>query len=463
MLRPTFQLAFAKSIAFAAGWSLVLLANVFGQNAQNSKCAADDYGCEIGEYTAAIKSQPKDYKNYYSRGRSYIYLKNYEAALQDYNKVIDLNPKSDEAYSGRGYVYQVQGRYAEAMADFNKAIELNPNNTYAIDARKSVFSLMRRNRLTVVDYSVLIEAEPNNAEYYYERSNLYFNAKIYDNAIEDSSKAIELNPKYTSAYGVRSDSYCQIGKWKESTADIKTYEQLKGRSSGAVCYINLFKSLKNCVETDTECKMAVYNGGIDNPGLIDSPPGVGDFYAGRGIIYYKSDDLERAFSDFDSADKHLYRYKFEPIELYLGKKAFIKGLYDEALKHFISAAEVKKESAEAYLGIGEIYLIKREYEKSLENYEKALFLNPRLSNAYLGRGTISLEYGKIYGEFENNEAKAVEAYKNAVKNFDSVTDLDLKDINPEVYLRRAKAYEKLGEAGKAANDRATYQKLSEKP
>ena len=460
MLRPTFQRAFAQSIAFTA---LVFLTNAFGQNAPISQCAAEDYECFVSGYTAAIKENPKDYKNYNLRGLSYIYLKIYEAALQDFSKAIDLSPKSDEAYGGRGYLYQIQGFYVEAIIEFNKALKLNPTNSNALQNLKFCLYSISNNVSAIEDYSRLIKSDPNNAEYHYERSRLYLKAQSYDDAIEDSARAIELNPKYTAAIGIRSDSYCKIGKWKEATADIKSYEHLNGRSSGAICYINLFKSLKHCVETDIECKMAVYNGGINNPRLIDSPPGLGDFYAGRGIIYYLSGNLERAFKDFDDADRYSYEYKFDSIELYLGKKAFIKGLYDEALKHFMSAVMQRKDSDEAYLGIGEIYLIKREYEKALENYEKAIFLNPRLIKAYLGRGTVYLEYGKIYGEFENNETKAVEAYKNAVRNFDSITDLDLKEINPEVYLRRSKAYEKLGESGKAEIDRAKYKKLGEKP
>jgi tetratricopeptide (TPR) repeat protein len=311
----------------------------------------------------------------------------------------------------------------------------------------------------ISDYTDAIVRNPNDAELYYARAEIYFRLEDFDKAIEDSSKAIELNPKHTKAFGVRSDSYCRIGKWKESTADIKRYEQLTGKWSRATCYIRLLDNLKYCAETDDDCRMDIYNAGISNPGLINSLPlNLGDFYAGRGFIYYKRADFESAFSDFENADKYFYYNKLKPIELYLGKQLLIKGKYNEALIHLRRAVP----ESEAHLGIGEIYLVKREYEKALENYEKALFLNPRLSKAYLGRGIIYLEYAKNYGEFENDAIKAAEFYRKAVKELDSVIEIDLSETQPEVYLKRAKAYERLGEKEKAEFDRQKHRELTDK-
>ncbi len=76
---------------------------------------------------------------------------------------------------------------------------------------------------------------------------------------------------------------------------------------------------------------------------------------------------------------------------------------------------------------------------------------------------IYLRRGNDFRELENDEAKAVEAYKNAVKDFDSVIEIDLKNAGSEVYEKRAKAYEKLNEPDKAAADRAKAKELAEKP
>lgn len=190
---------------------------------------------------------------------------------------------------------------------------------------------------------------------------------------------------------------------------------------------------------------------------------MGDYYAGRGLIYNKRGKYDFAHSDFENAEKYSYTGKEEPINLYLGNLLLSKGKYDESLIKFNLALKGKPNSAESVLHIGEIYLIKRDFDTAFEFFNKAIFLNPSLWKAYLGRGTIYLERGKNYDQFDNDAVKAVEAYKKAVKDFDSVPDLDLKDINPEVYLRRSKAYERLGEKEKAEADRAKYQELSEKP
>jgi tetratricopeptide (TPR) repeat protein len=455
---------FTQTIALTV-LSLVFLLNVVGQNAPTSKCADDDHECLVFELTKKINLNPKSYEYYYVRAASYTALKKYDLALQDYDKAIELNPKSDMAYAGRGYVYYSQDQYVEAVAEYKKTIKLNPANDYALESLKSCLSLIKQSSSAIDFYDKLIQMEPDNAEYYYERSKKKFALKNFVGAAADASKAIEFKPEYTDAYAVRADSYCNFGNWKDSTDDIQKYENLKGKSFGAVCYIHLPVSLKYCAgEIDEEdCKLTIYNAGIANPKLIAFPSSLGKFYAGRGLTYYERGNFERAFSDFDDAEKYSYNPKDERIEIYLGKQSFIKGKYDEALKHFISAAAVKRESAEAYLGIGEIYLIKREYKNAFENYEQAIFLNPGLSKAYLGRGTVYLEFGRNYEEFEKDESKAVVAYKKAVKDFDSVTNLDLRNTNPEAYLRRAKAFEKLGEQDKADADRAKYKELSDKP
>ena len=462
MRRKIFKHANYVSIGLAI-LILAFAATVFGQKSSaKQKCAETDFDCLIAKYEKEKNSNLKAAEAYFKRGNMYFSSLRYDQAMADYDRAISLNPKFEDAYYARGRIYIKSRLYGSAIREFNRVKEINPKNSDANAGLAWIFDEIKKGALSIEEYEDLIQLDPTNAKYYYTRAQMYFKRENYEKAIDDSAKAVELNPKYTEAYGIRSNSFCKIGKWKESTADIKTYEKLTGKSSHAVCYMHLDLSLKHCVETDDDCKMEIYNNGINNPKLI-ATPGLGDYYAGRGIIYFENGDLDRAFSDFENAEKHSYKKLDERIELYLGKKLFIKGKLDEALKHFIAASTAKKESAEAFLGIGEIYLIKKEFDNALENYEKAIFLNPRLSKAYLGRGTIYLEFGRTYEKVERDTVKSAKAYKSAVKDFDSVTELDLKEINPEVYLRRAKAFEKLGESEKAAADRKKYEELSQKP
>lgn len=453
-----------KLLIFQAIVLALLSLPVCGQKGTTDKeCAEANYDCLIIKYSATIESNPNDADAYYERGVAYSSNQKYAQAIKDFDKAISLNSKFENAFYWRGYIYIRFKLYAEAIKNFNRVKELNPANKDADVSLEYVRAMIKRGGLPIQEYNWLIELESDKAEYYYARADYYFRLKDFYKAIADASKAIELDAKYTEAYGVRSDSYCKVGRWKESTDDIRSYENLIGKSSRAVCYVNLEESLKYCAEDDFNCKMIVFSSGIDNPNQITGRMGLGDYYAGRGIIYHKKGESERAFSDFENAEKFSYTIKNESINLYLGNFLLKKGKHDLALRKFILALEAKAESAESFLGIGEIYVIKREYEKAFDYFDGALFLNPRLSKAYLGRGAMYLERAKNYGEFENDAARAADAYRKAIKDFDSVIEIDLGNTAPEVYVKRAKAYERLGEQAKADADRAKAEEIAEKP
>lgn len=146
-----------------------------------------------------------------------------------------------------------------------------------------------------------------------------------------------------------------------------------------------------------------------------------------------------------------------------GAKVYEKlGKYDDALRDYVRVSQSSMDSAEANLGIGNIYLRRRKYEAAVEHFDLAIFTNSRSTEAYLGRGTAYLELGKIYSQSQLPEdtEKAFENYRKAIKDFDSVTELDLEDSFKEAYLRRAKAFEKIGEKEKAEADRQKYEELS---
>ncbi|MCY7347516.1 MAG: tetratricopeptide repeat protein [Pyrinomonadaceae bacterium] len=460
-----FSRVFSKIIIFTA----LLSAFSVHTNAQPDKTpekakVADQR--EIAEYTAAIKKSPEDVEAFYERGLVYLHGEEYESAMADFDRAISLNPKFDKAYSGRGYIYLQYKFYAEAIKEFNRAKELSPADSFAADNLIYIYQEIKRGGLTIEQYDKLIQLEPNQAEYYFGRSKLHHKKENFAKAIEDASKAIELKPDYTDVYILRADSYCKVGKRKESAADIAKYDQPKGKSIGAICRIDI----NICAKDDDDCRMSAFNDGISQPFAIGRGigNGLGDYYVGRGILYYKRNDFERAFSDFKNAFDNSHQRIYEDenyfkARLYYGTFFLEKDKFDEALVQFEAALNGNKNSDELYFGIGQVYLIRRNYELALNNFEKALFLNPRLSKAYFGRGIIFYENGRNYGEFENDEVKARESYQNAVKDFDSVIEIDLRKTPPEVYLKRAKAYDKLGEQVKADADRTKYIELTEKP
>jgi arylsulfatase A-like enzyme/Flp pilus assembly protein TadD len=83
------------------------------------------------------------------------------------------------------------------------------------------------------------------------------------------------------------------------------------------------------------------------------------------------------------------------------------GQYDEALKWFTRAASQGYHQAEAFAGVGSIYVIKKDLAKAEEAYGKALQIDPHNTTALLGMGT-------VYGE-QKREAEAMQFFQDALK------------------------------------------------
>jgi tetratricopeptide (TPR) repeat protein len=177
----------------------------------------------------------------------------------------------------------------------------------------------------------------------------------------------------------------------------------------------------------------------------------------RGIAYYKKGKYELALNDLEKATNKLM------LSAYLGHIYLTKGEFKEAYKIYYKILERTPNDAEAHLGRGIVLTHSKNYELALEDYDYAIFLNPRFSRAYLNRGINYIKIGDQLYEYEQEESKVKVAYTNAIKDFDTVEEIDLANIDTEIYIKRASAYEKLGEHEKAKAERRRFEELNQKP
>lgn len=128
-----------------------------------------------------------------------------------------------------------------------------------------------------------------------------------------------------------------------------------------------------------------------------------------------------------------------------GILAFDKGRHSEAIAATDKAIALAPENAGSYFSRGSIYLFgTKEYAKAIADFKKAIEIDPKYFPAYNGLG---LTYHKM------------KDYFIAVVNFSSAIIL-----NPRFaasYGLRADSYEKLGEKGRAAADRAKFNELKQ--
>lgn len=416
MCRQIFRYAFPKLIIFAA-MLLGVLPTILAQpgnlqsveEARSKGIDIPSYTKQIADYTDEIKKHPNDAELYYGRGATYAYINKFDEAMADLDKAIELNKNYDKPYLWRGYVYQARKQYDDAIKDFSKAIELNPANNEAQEQRGICVSEFNK----TVAFVQKIEEE------------------------------LKLKPLDPELYSLRAETYTKIGKKKEAEADLKKFQELEAILKKDI--------LAECTSTDYDCQIVIYTEKIKITRDTRLMKNLSSFYSSRGIAYYKKGDLDNALSDLKNGN--------DDGSVYIGNIYLRKGKYDELL----SRCKGKADSAEANLLCGEVHLHKTNYDKAFDYFEEAIRLSPGIAKAYFGRGVVYLERGRNYSDYEYDSVKSAEAYKNAVKDFDTIIEIDLNNVSPEVYVKRAKAYERLGEQAKADADRAKAEELAEKP
>lgn len=182
-------------------------------------CKADDYDCQIKNYTEAIKLDPKFSTAFYNRGTAYYDKKEYETAITDFNRAIELNPKYTDAYINRGLSYNDSGDYDTAIRDFDTAIRLDPKIADSFYNRALAYHNKGDFEQAILDGTEAIRLDPTVYDYYINRGISYFDKGDYRSAIKDYTKAIELNPNYGSAYYNRGLCYAGANEFDLALKD----------------------------------------------------------------------------------------------------------------------------------------------------------------------------------------------------------------------------------------------------
>ena len=128
-----------------------------------------------------------------------------------------------------------------------------------------------------------------------------------------------------------------------------------------------------------------------------------------------------------------------------GELQTLRHQYLTAILDFTSAIEIDPTNLRAYFGRGVVYEEIEDHEKAMKDFDRVLELSPNYPAALVNRAVVYLNTGK--------PADAIVASTAAIKS-------DPKDWT--AFDIRAQAYEKIGDANKAAADRKQVEVLKKK-
>jgi len=230
----------------------------------------------IADYTDAIRKDPKVRDYYLKRAIAYSRENEDERAIADINQAIQITPNDYELYHRRGFLYE-----------FSCVLKMNtPDNV-----RRDCFDRV------IADYSYAIRLKPDAISYFL-RGSAYYNTGVrppvnknyVDKAIADFNKAIELNPNFENTYMSRGLAYIQKGDPKRGLADFNQLIRLNPSTSS---YSQ--RALAYMVMGDYDKALADYSN------VIQMDPNSSDAYAGRANVYMLKGDYDRGIADYNQA------------------------------------------------------------------------------------------------------------------------------------------------------------------
>jgi tetratricopeptide (TPR) repeat protein len=113
--------------------------------------------------------RPSDPQPLIERGKAYIDLKDYQAAITDANAAVGIDTNLNTAYNLRGTAIRAMGNPQGALADFTHAVALAPNAANYFD-RGSTYQMLGQDRLAVADFNEVIAFTPDTAAGYFARA-----------------------------------------------------------------------------------------------------------------------------------------------------------------------------------------------------------------------------------------------------------------------------------------------------
>jgi tetratricopeptide (TPR) repeat protein/predicted aspartyl protease len=214
-----------------------------------------------GAATGVPAGEPADAASLARRGSAFAARHDYAQAIADLNKACELAPSESAYFYQRALAHLGNNDGDAALRDFGQAIKLKPDDVEALLGR----ARLRLDRhdpaaATLADLDAADRAAPRESESRLALGDLYQRAGSYQAAVAQYSKWIEVHARGDVNVSKAQGARCWAGaRWGQE----------------------LDKALENC-----------------KAGLSDNPVAVHD---GRGYVYLRRGEYEKAIADFDAA------------------------------------------------------------------------------------------------------------------------------------------------------------------
>jgi tetratricopeptide (TPR) repeat protein len=162
------------------------------------------YDQAIAYFTAKIRSDPSDRRNYHNRAWAYEVMGEHDKAIADEGETIRLDADDAENlgvdYNSRGCMWRNKGELDIAIADFNEAIRNKPNYPDAHFNRGRSWRMKGEYDKAISDLNEAIRLDTKDTGNYAERGTSWEARGNYDKALADYNQAIKVDSKDSAGF-----------------------------------------------------------------------------------------------------------------------------------------------------------------------------------------------------------------------------------------------------------------------
>jgi len=395
-----------------------------------------DYQVCVNLFTDAIAGNASKSTHFFSRGKCFLALHQYQRALFDFSMAIRLDSGGGNNVAKhigyRGYCYRSLGRLQESLKDYNEAIRIG---------------------------------QGDNAQYYYERALVYYDLEEYENCISDFTLGLEkkLSPQQSyQSHFYRGIAHRKINELQKSVESLKGCLEIDATKSEGHNHLGLSyaqmgdyeaaKAAFSAALTAHQEKLKQLAGGSE----LEQPPEEetiisSKYLNNRGLACYHLSNYEEAAGDFTEAISHYG--KDAGIFFNRGNAYFSMKKYDKALEGYETAIAHDEDNAVYYHHQGLAFQGLHAIQQAIDAYLQAIELDPthypskfHLGIMYHVDGQYSRALEVFSGDIPHDQAlyerrglvfRDMGKYDLALSDFTSAIDLE---ENGRYYYHRGVVY-----------------------
>jgi len=366
-------------------------------NRAMAKAYLDRFDEAIVDCNAAIKLNFVFTEAYIQRGLYKNELDRYDEAMNDFDQAIRLEENNPLTYFYRGAAKIKVGDTLGALRDFNTVIKLDPYNDLTFYNRALIKMEMEDFESAIEDLKDVLRINPENVYTWYNMGYANMKLERYEDALESYSRAIEIFPDFAAAYMSRAGAKQELGDYEGAKNDhdigIGIVNAVNsGEDFGMINqrYSSDSSYMKRIIEFEAD-----FNSNNISGGQIQNQQVFIQLRPNFNIVYLPSGKM--------IAEEHKTGYIYKPLdsynekndEFYYGISGENHTLSDDIARYLSQKLDSVKYfdpfNQENYFRMGTFNAMMQNYNDALRSFNRAIELKPDYLEAYFNRANINFE------------------------------------------------------------------------